>query len=63
MCVVVVVVVVRGVAGCQLLSPTCQTLHRRMDIRSMIVENLDPLRKRCGGLRTKQAGRGSCRGS
>ncbi|KAG4129711.1 hypothetical protein ERO13_D09G098600v2 [Gossypium hirsutum] len=31
--------------------------------RRMIAGNLDPERKRSGGLRTKQAGRGSCRGS
>ncbi|KAK7844496.1 hypothetical protein CFP56_010817 [Quercus suber] len=29
----------------------------------MVAGNLDPERKRSGGLRTKQAGRGSCRGS
>ncbi|KAG2674319.1 hypothetical protein I3843_13G113500 [Carya illinoinensis] len=29
----------------------------------MVAVNLDPERKRSGGLRTKQAGRGSCRGS
>nr|XP_016480317.1 PREDICTED: uncharacterized protein LOC107801500 [Nicotiana tabacum] len=34
-----------------------------MGCRNMIVVNLDPQRKRSGGLRTKQAGRGSCRGS
>ncbi|KAK6138169.1 hypothetical protein DH2020_028105 [Rehmannia glutinosa] len=33
-----------------------------MDSKSMIAGNLDPERKRSGGLRTKQAGRGSCRG-
>ncbi|KAL2984472.1 hypothetical protein AAZX31_12G090100 [Glycine max] len=31
--------------------------------RNMTVVNLDPERKRSGGLRTKQAGRGSCCGS
>ncbi|ESW04488.1 hypothetical protein PHAVU_011G099000 [Phaseolus vulgaris] len=31
--------------------------------RKLTVVNLDPERKRSGGLRTKQAGRGSCRGS
>ncbi|XP_015158688.1 uncharacterized protein [Solanum tuberosum] len=34
-----------------------------MGCRLKSVENLDPVRKRSGGLRTKQAGRGSCRGS
>uniref|UniRef100_A0A2P2PZG2 Uncharacterized protein n=1 Tax=Rhizophora mucronata TaxID=61149 RepID=A0A2P2PZG2_RHIMU len=34
--------------------------RRRMILAA---ENLDPARKECGGLRTKQAGRGSCRGS
>nr|XP_009760054.1 PREDICTED: uncharacterized protein LOC104212475 [Nicotiana sylvestris]XP_016440887.1 PREDICTED: uncharacterized protein LOC107766592 [Nicotiana tabacum] len=34
-----------------------------MGCRDIIVQNLDPVRKRSGGLRTKQAGRGSCRGS
>ncbi|CDP15551.1 unnamed protein product [Coffea canephora] len=34
-----------------------------MGSRIMISGNLDPERKRSGGLRTKQAGRGSCRGS
>ncbi|KAK7855661.1 hypothetical protein CFP56_026958 [Quercus suber] len=29
----------------------------------MVTGNLDPERKRSGGLRTKQAGRGLCRGS
>ncbi|ONI01529.1 hypothetical protein PRUPE_6G144400 [Prunus persica] len=33
---------------------------RRLRLNSW---NLDPERKRTGGLRTKQAGRGSCRGS
>ncbi|KAK7316837.1 hypothetical protein RJT34_00586 [Clitoria ternatea] len=32
-----------------------------MACRKLIGGNLDPLRKRSGGLRTKQAGRGSCR--
>ncbi|XP_011021432.1 PREDICTED: uncharacterized protein LOC105123497 [Populus euphratica] len=31
--------------------------------RMLIAVSLDPERKRSGGLRTKQAGRGSCRGS
>lgn len=35
----------------------------RMGCSSMISGNLDPERKSSGGLRTKQAGRGSCRGS
>ncbi|WVZ00632.1 hypothetical protein V8G54_026701 [Vigna mungo] len=34
-----------------------------MACRELVVGNLDPQRKRSGGLRTKQAGRGSCRGS
>ncbi|PIN03884.1 hypothetical protein CDL12_23590 [Handroanthus impetiginosus] len=34
-----------------------------MGCKSMMAGNLDPERKRSGGLRTKQAGRGSCRGS
>ncbi|KAF8039366.1 hypothetical protein BT93_B1795 [Corymbia citriodora subsp. variegata] len=34
-----------------------------MACRSMKSGNLEPERKRNGGLRTKQAGRGSCRGS
>ncbi|WOG94570.1 hypothetical protein DCAR_0313866 [Daucus carota subsp. sativus] len=34
-----------------------------MACRRTIYGNLDPVRKRSGGLRTKQAGRGSCRGS
>ncbi|KAG7568191.1 hypothetical protein ISN45_At02g021310 [Arabidopsis thaliana x Arabidopsis arenosa] len=34
-----------------------------MACRSMIAFSLDPERKQSGGLRTKQAGRGSCRGS
>ncbi|XAR60189.1 hypothetical protein NMG60_11033451 [Bertholletia excelsa] len=34
-----------------------------MGCQRMIAGNLDPERKRSGGLRTKQAGRGSCRGS
>ena len=34
-----------------------------MAYRRMVAGNLDPERKRSGGLRTKQAGRGSCRGS
>ncbi|CAI0398482.1 unnamed protein product [Linum tenue] len=34
-----------------------------MGCERKIVRNLDPERKRSGGLRTKQAGRGSCRGS
>ncbi|KAL0711570.1 hypothetical protein Bca4012_018548 [Brassica carinata] len=33
-----------------------------MACRSMIASSLDPERKQSGGLRTKQAGRGSCRG-
>ncbi|CAK9327928.1 unnamed protein product [Citrullus colocynthis] len=37
--------------------------RRSMACRRRIVGNLDPERKRSGGLRTKQAGRGSCRGS
>ncbi|KAL2506956.1 Transcription factor LHW [Forsythia ovata] len=34
-----------------------------MDCKSLIAGSLDPERKRSGGLRTKQAGRGSCRGN
>ncbi|CAL5428545.1 unnamed protein product [Camellia sinensis] len=34
-----------------------------MGCRRMIMGNLDPERERSGGLRTKQAGRGSCRGT
>ncbi|KHN36499.1 hypothetical protein glysoja_001230 [Glycine soja] len=34
-----------------------------MACRKFVTGNLDPQRKRSGGLRTKQAGRGSCRGS
>ncbi|KAF7823182.1 hypothetical protein G2W53_021326 [Senna tora] len=34
-----------------------------MACRVLVAGNLDPERKRSGGLRTKQAGRGSCRGS
>ncbi|KAG7023802.1 hypothetical protein SDJN02_14828, partial [Cucurbita argyrosperma subsp. argyrosperma] len=37
--------------------------RRSMACRRRIVGNIDPVRKRSGGLRTKQAGRGSCRGS
>lgn len=34
-----------------------------MGCRKMMAGNLEPARKRSGGVRTKQAGRGSCRGS
>ncbi|WOH01450.1 hypothetical protein DCAR_0520834 [Daucus carota subsp. sativus] len=34
-----------------------------MACRMSIYGSLDPERKMSGGLRTKQAGRGSCRGS
>uniref|UniRef100_A0A7N2N803 Uncharacterized protein n=1 Tax=Quercus lobata TaxID=97700 RepID=A0A7N2N803_QUELO len=33
-----------------------------MAYKRMVAGNMDPKRKRSGGLRTKQAGRGSCRG-
>ncbi|RDX85547.1 hypothetical protein CR513_33249, partial [Mucuna pruriens] len=32
-----------------------------MACRKLVAGNTDPQRKRSGGLRTKQAGRGSCR--
>ncbi|KAI4386147.1 hypothetical protein MLD38_004106 [Melastoma candidum] len=38
-------------------------LFLEMECWKVASGNLDPERKRCGGLRTKQAGRGSCRGS
>lgn len=40
-----------------------KVFDKNMGFRRMIGGNLDPERKRSGGLRTKQAGRGSCRGS
>jgi hypothetical protein len=47
-----------------LLSLSTTFFYRRMACQKKLnTVNLNPNRKRSGGLRTQQAGRGSCRGS